>query len=182
MKLLDTLIHSGISSMEGNVVKRVAARGIILDGEEILLLYTKRYNDFSLPGGGLNEGEDPLLGLRRELSEETGARNVKVLSHYGLFDEYRPHHKPGADVLYMRSHFFVCSAERELGRPVMEAYEEANGMTPRWMNIHKAIEHNDRVIHGKHASMGLSVQRETYMLKHIARDLVGAGGSNQDST
>jgi ADP-ribose pyrophosphatase YjhB (NUDIX family) len=175
MTLIDTLIHPEISSIEGNVMKRVASRGIVLQGEEILLLYTKRYDDFSFPGGGLNEGEDPIIGLERELFEETGARNVKVLRHYGLFDEYRPFHKAGFDVLYMRSHFFLCSADRELGSPMMESYEKANGMAPRWINIYTAIGHNERVIKEKHASMGLSIQRETLMLKRIANDMCSAG-------
>lgn len=153
-------------------MKRVAARAIVLHGEEILLLYTKRYDDFSFPGGGLNEEEDLEAGLQRELFEETGARNIEVLRHYCFFDEYRPYHKPGFDVLYMRSHFFLCGADRELGSPIMESYEKANGMVPRWINIHHAIVHNETVLEVQPATMGLSIQRETVMLKHVAKDLL----------
>jgi ADP-ribose pyrophosphatase YjhB (NUDIX family) len=172
MTLIDTLIHPDIRSTDAHAMKRVAARAIVLHGEDILLLYTRRYDDFSFPGGGVNEEEDLEAGLRRELIEETGARNVGVVRHYGLIDEYRPYHKPEFDVLYMRSHFFVCTADRELGSPLMESYETANGMTPQWINIHQAISHNEALLAGRPPTMGLSVQRETLMLKHVARDLL----------
>lgn len=70
----------------------------------------------------------------------------------------------------MRSHFYLCSADRELDSPMMESYEKTNGMEPRWINIHAAIAHNERVMKEQRASMGLSIQRETLMLRRIAQD------------
>ncbi|MCV5990058.1 hypothetical protein OFO94_28765, partial [Escherichia coli] len=29
---------------------------ILLDGEDVLLLYTERYHDYTLPGGGIDDG------------------------------------------------------------------------------------------------------------------------------
>jgi 8-oxo-dGTP pyrophosphatase MutT (NUDIX family) len=172
MVLLHTLIHPDLPSLSGKILERQAVRAIVLHEEDILLLFTKRYNDYSFPGGGLHVGEDAHLGLRRELEEETGARNVQILRHYGYVDEYRPHHKPEYDLMYMRSHFYVCHADPELGKTAMESYEHANGMTPHWINIHRAIEHNEQVIAAKSASMGLSIQRETLMLKQVVSELL----------
>jgi 8-oxo-dGTP pyrophosphatase MutT (NUDIX family) len=168
MKKIDTLIHPNLSSLNGRAYERLAVRAIVLHGKEILLLYTRRYDDFSFPGGGVNVTEDPVLGLQRELREETGARNACVLEHYGYIDEYRPHPKPGYDLTYMRSHFYVCQVDRELGDTAMESYELANGMVPHWTNIHQAIAHNEHVLAANPASIGLSIHRETYMLKHVA--------------
>lgn len=172
MTLLHTINHSGIRAIEGSVFKRVAARAIVLHGQDILLLYTRRYNDYSFPGGGLNSGEDAIDGLRRELVEETGARNIQVLRHYGYVDEYRPHRHPGYDLMAMRSHFYLCSAEQELGNTALEAYEQANGMSPQWINIHKAVAHNEAVLAEKPPGMGLSIERETLMLKRVVRELL----------
>jgi len=58
MKLLKELIHPELSSRNGRVFRRHAARGIVLRDDRILLLFTERYSDFSLPGGGIDEGED----------------------------------------------------------------------------------------------------------------------------
>jgi 8-oxo-dGTP pyrophosphatase MutT (NUDIX family) len=84
----------------------------VLRQASILLLFTERYNDFSFPGGGVDPGEDLEVGLRRELEEETGTRNVRVQSHAGYIEEFRPHKRSGFDLMHMTSHFFVSLDER----------------------------------------------------------------------
>jgi hypothetical protein len=83
MRLLKTAIHPDIPPediLPGSnltIVTRHAARGIVIKGESILLLYTQRYHDYSLPGGGID--------------------NIKAFARY---DEYRPWYKSNADVIH----------------------------------------------------------------------------------
>lgn len=172
MALLHTLIHPGVT-IGGRMFERQAVRAIVLREREILLLYTRRYDDYSFPGGGLDAGEEQVVGLRRELLEETGAVEVHVERYAGYLDEYRPPLKGGAyDVLFMRSHFHLCRINGELGEARPEAYELANGMVPRWIDIDAAIAHNRRVLGDKPSSMGLSIQRETWMLAYVLENMV----------
>lgn len=58
---------------------RVAAYAIITDAEDRLLLAhwaEGRHRAWTLPGGGLEAGEDPAHAVRREVREETGYRAV----------------------------------------------------------------------------------------------------------
>ena len=48
MQLIEKLIHPQLTFLSGNVLRRQAARGIVLREETILLLFTERFNDFSL--------------------------------------------------------------------------------------------------------------------------------------
>lgn len=169
MRLIATL-NNELYHPELRIFERRAARGIILRGEEILLLYTRRYNDYSLPGGGIDEGEDLLCGLRRELAEETGARDIQVLHPFGVLEEYRPWYKPEHDLMFMRSYLYECSVAGELGKVKMEDYEIANGMEVVWMDIHEAIAHNRAVMAAQEASMGLSIARETLILELVVRE------------
>jgi len=48
-------------------------------------MYTQRYEDYSLPGGGLDDEEDKVEGMIRELSEETGAKDITNIQAFGLW-------------------------------------------------------------------------------------------------
>ncbi|MCZ2722944.1 NUDIX hydrolase [Marinomonas sp. 15G1-11] len=171
MRLLRSSTHKGITDLSGSMFTRKAARGIILDGENILLLYTQRYHDYTLPGGGIDEGENHIDGLVRELEEETGAHNVSNIREFGLYEEYRPWHKEDFDIVHMMSYCYVCDIDNDLKATKLEQYEIQNGMTPVWKNIHQAIAHNEETL-SKSPKKGLSIERETFLLKRIVEELL----------
>ncbi|WP_285114767.1 NUDIX hydrolase [Leifsonia sp. fls2-241-R2A-40a] len=55
---------------------RVAAYGVITDGYRILLAHWNENgrSGWTLPGGGIDPGEDPADAVVREIAEETGYR------------------------------------------------------------------------------------------------------------
>ena len=176
MRLLKSTIHPDVtpialSSSDKQLFIRKASRAIVLNGDNILLLYTKRYHDYSLPGGGIDKGESNIEGLVRELKEETGAHNVKNIVDFGLYEEFRPWHKDNFDIVHMQSYCYTCTIDDELLEPELEAHELSNGMHPVWMNIHQAIAHNEKTI-AKSDKKGLSIERETFLLKLIVSELL----------
>ncbi|OOE44876.1 DNA mismatch repair protein MutT [Salinivibrio kushneri] len=150
------------------IIKRNAARAIALDGDEILLMYTARYDDYSLPGGGMDEGETLEQAMIRELEEETGAQQIRDIRPFGCFEEYRPWYRDGADVMHMLSYCFYCRVDRDLGTPTFEHYEINNGMRPVWVSIDHAIAHNKAVMANSEKA-GQSLVRETMLLEMIAQ-------------
>ena len=52
------------------------AYAVVVAGAQILLVFSPEHDAWTLPGGGLNFGEDPLAGVEREVFEETGLRVV----------------------------------------------------------------------------------------------------------
>lgn len=177
MQLLKTAFHPDFSvadispESELNLIERHAARAIVLQGHDILLLYTARYHDYSLPGGGIADGEDEITGLIRELQEETGAQGVRNIKAFARYDEYRPWPKAGADIIHMISYCYVCEIDDELGDTAFESHEVNNGMKPMWVNIHEAIAHNEDVM-ANSDKKGLSIERENYLLKQIVERLI----------
>lgn len=171
MRLIKKMTHKDIKKIEGKIYKRRASRGIIVKDSKILLLYTERYNDYSFPGGGVDDGEDLITGLKRELVEEVGAQNIEVLDSFGYIDEYRPHHKANYDFMHMLSYFYICQIDEVLQPAQLERHEIANGMSPVWIDIEEAIEHNKQVMAKKEATMGMSIERETLALELVAKEL-----------
>jgi ADP-ribose pyrophosphatase YjhB (NUDIX family) len=53
---------------------RVAAYGVIVDDDRILLAHWRENgrSGWTLPGGGIDPGEDPVDAVVREIAEETG--------------------------------------------------------------------------------------------------------------
>ncbi|MDN3611807.1 NUDIX hydrolase [Vibrio ostreicida] len=172
MRHLKTAIHPQLDHLDNKtIIQRQAARAIVLDGEDILLLYTERYHDYSIPGGGIDQGEDILAGLVRELREETGAQNIHSIKPFGLYEEFRPWYKDEADVMHMHSFCYTCKIDRQLGDTDYEDYEIKNGMKAEWINIHKAIAHNEQTM-SHSPKKGMSIERETYLLHLIAKDML----------
>ncbi len=54
----------------------------------------------------------------------------------------------------------------------MESYEIANGMKPVWVSVTEAMHHNRQVMGSREKTMGQSIQRETFMLEKISRELL----------
>jgi len=172
MRHLHKSVHPEIQNLESKTIfERRATRAITLKGDDILLLYTERYHDYSLPGGGLDSNEDLVEGMIRELKEETGANNITDVAEYGIYEEYRPWYKPDFDVQHMISYCFTCNIDKELGDTNYEHYEVSNGMKPVWINIHKAIAHNEETIKNS-KKKGMSIERETFLLRKIVEELL----------
>ncbi len=170
MSILRSTTHPDVESLN-NSFQRIATRGIITRGKEILLIFTKRYHDYSLPGGGVDKGEDIISGLIREVEEETGARNIRNIQPYGIYEEFRPWYKDDFDTVHMQSYCFTCETDRELGTPRLEENEIKNGVSALWIDIEDAISHNLAVM-ANNPKAGLSIERETYLLKKIATEMI----------
>ncbi|PJE54968.1 NUDIX domain-containing protein [Marinomonas sp. A3A] len=171
MRLLKSSIHPSLESLDQSSFLRLAARGIILKGEDILMLYTQRYDDYTLPGGGIDEGENQVEGLIRELTEETGARNIRNVEAFGLYEEFRPWNRDGFEIMQMKSYCYTCEIDEQLGETSLEDYEVKNGMKPVWINVHDAIKHNLDTIKNSDKK-GMSIERETFLLSMIRDELL----------
>lgn len=173
MRLLKSTVHPDITSLDQACFVRLAARGMILKGEHILMLYTQRYDDYTLPGGGIDEGENQVEGLIRELTEETGAQNIRHPELFGLYEEFRPWYKDGYDIMHMKSYCYTCEIDEQLGETSLEDYEVKNGMKAVWINIHDAIQHNLDTMENSDKK-GMSIERETFLLSLIRDELLSS--------
>ena len=144
MQLLKTAFHPDISPADIapdsglTLIVRHATRAIVLRGEDILLLYTQHYDDYSLPGGGIAEGEDQVAGLIRELQEETGAQGIRNVKAFARYDEYRPWYKADADIIHITNQagtrtFNVVTEYSQLSHNDLVSWANANivGKTTR---------------------------------------------------
>ncbi len=109
---------------------RTACRGIVMQGEKILLSYEKRKDQYGIPGGGPENAETPEECCAREIAEETG---IVVSAEQALFTV-----KEFYEEWCYVTHFFFCRAIGETERK-LTAREAAVGMIPLWVDIKEAL-------------------------------------------
>ena len=68
---------------------RITARAVVKNQEgKYAVMYAESWGLHSLPGGGVEEGEDVLTALRREIYEETGC-SCDEIRELGIVSENR---------------------------------------------------------------------------------------------
>jgi len=68
-----------------NCFYRISVKALILDEQKRFLLTLEDKGLWELPGGGLDFGEDPIDGLKREIKEEMGLEVVNIKSQPSYF-------------------------------------------------------------------------------------------------
>jgi len=99
----------------------VSIKGVCVQREKVLLLHNER-DEWELPGGKLELGEDPPACLAREISEETGW-SVTVGP---ILDTWQYHIRDGVDVLIVT---YGCDVETNADPQVSHEHKEAGLFT-----------------------------------------------------
>lgn len=81
LELLKEFFRVPSLSVRKKMITRMTARGIILDGRALLLLYSKRNGDYMFPGGGLkrmviDKSLSPTVDLDLDMIDADLAPNV----------------------------------------------------------------------------------------------------------
>lgn len=105
---------------------RTACRGIIIDGNKILLSYETVTDQWMIPGGGLENGETERACCIREIAEETGCM-VETSECMLEIDEYYEDWK-------WVNKYFICKV---IGTTEIKQTqrEQEVGMIPKWLTI-----------------------------------------------
>ena len=68
---------------------RYGARGIVIRNDGKIAVFNKsKKNEYKLPGGGIEENENPKEAFKREVLEETGCI-IEIIDELGTTEEYK---------------------------------------------------------------------------------------------
>lgn len=113
---------------------REAGRAVVLDNENMVaLLHVTKENYYKLPGGGLEDGEDKIIALKRECIEEIGC-DIEVTNEIGTIVEYRKIFS-----LKQISYCYLAKIKGEKGKPDFTEEEKEGGFEVVWVTFDEAI-------------------------------------------
>ena len=170
MKTLTTIFRHPDANPQGTTIERQAVRGIILQGEQLLLLYSPVAREYKFPGGGVDDGETLEAALEREILEECGARLTRVVCEIGSIVEYDHAKEPVFETFKMTSHNFVCEVDAFVAPQALEGYEVRLAFQPVWVEIDEALALNKSRLELPDPSPWLT--REIFTLEYVRDNLI----------
>ncbi len=116
-------------------VLRKAARAVVFnERKEMAFQFVSKHNYYKLPGGGVEQGETILDALKREIREEVGCEDIKVINEIGIIIEYRNKF----DILQI-SYCYLAKTLGKIDSPDYDKEEIEEGLESLWVPIDKAI-------------------------------------------
>ncbi len=167
MKQLGDTIVSNNLNFKMKETHRTAARGIIKHGNEVLMIHCAYFNDYTFPGGGVEEGEDPILALHRECMEEAGVVVKDIKPFYKIVEN-----REIDDDTYLmhESLFYLCEVESYCDTN-LESYEVELGYKAVWISIDEAIMRDEeRMSELKETDYKGVLERELRILRALKED------------
>ena len=146
MKLICELNDKHLLGRDGlsNQPPRRTARAIVRNPEgKYAVMYAEKYNLYSLPGGGIEAGEDTLTALRREVLEETGCF-CDDIQELGIVTENR------GTLDYTQINYYYVVAVHRAGESHLTEAEQASRTSVQWHTLEAMVrlienQHFDRV-------------------------------------
>lgn len=118
---------------------RHAVRSIILRGNTVAMVKSETKGFYQFPGGGIQPGESHEQALIRETLEETGLTVIPGTSRpLGIVREVRASQFAPETIFDQTSYYYFADAEEELGKQVLDDYEQEQGYTLEWVDMEKA--------------------------------------------
>ena len=132
MKTIATLTDMTVLGLPGlsAAAPRLTARAVVRRADGLFaVMYAAKFGLHSLPGGGVEPGEDPVAALRREIAEETGCL-CETIRPIGVVEENRAH----ADYTQRSYYYYVTTAGASQASALTEG-EAANGTGVQWHTL-----------------------------------------------
>lgn len=134
MKQIKLINVENVSEDEAAKYKaREAVRAVVFDDKKMIgVIHSTKKHYYTLPGGGIEEGETKISALKRECKEEIGC-DVKIIKELGSTLEYQKHYK-----LRQTSYCYLAKVVGQKGVSSLTDYEIERGFETVWLTFEDA--------------------------------------------
>ena len=118
------------TNLNTDVRLKIASRALIIKDNKVAILYSKKYEFFMTPGGGVDQDESLEEACIREAKEETGLI-INPTKQIALLETNYPR-------LRIKHNYFLCELLEELDRVQMTEQETDQDLELKWMTLEEA--------------------------------------------
>ena len=166
MRLLFTLDTKDYDPA-GTVLVRPSVRGIFIESGKVHMVYSKKYDYYKFPGGGIEPGESHTQTLVREAAEEAGLTILpESILPYGRV--HRIQRAEGVDCFIQENYYYLCKAAPGATRQKLDDYEADAGFVPVLTRPESVIRTNRFSPHGP--ADQIMLEREARVLELLQRE------------
>ena len=152
---------------DDEVVVRPSARSIIIENHKIIMVYSKKYDYYKFPGGGIEVGETPIDAAIRETYEEAGLIIEKHdLQEFGIVK--RTEKLANNQVFRQDNYYYLVNKYRKGLSQKLDEYEFLEGYTLVYADPIVAIKTNLCNDHGP--ANKIMLQREAMVLEILIKE------------
>lgn len=150
---------------------RPSARGIILKGDKIALVYSGREHYYKFPGGGIQGGEDKKAAIVREVREETGLVVIPdSIREFGSVLRRQKSDKSENTVFEQENFYYICDVETANIGQELDEYEREARFVLKIVPIDEAIRANDEY-HSDNYFDEIMIKRELRVLQMVKEQM-----------
>ena len=152
---------------------RNSARSIMISGGQVAMVHSLKYDYYKFPGGGIEDGENPVDAMIRETMEEAGLKVLpETVREYGVVHRIQKSTVADNECFIQDNYYYLCKAADTVESQNLDDYEAEERFTLEYIDPKTAIETNRRADHGPKDPVML--EREARVLEMlIAEGLFG---------
>ena len=125
---------------------RDSARSIIIKDGRIAMIHSQKYDYYKFPGGGIENGENPVEAMIRETQEEAGLMVLpETVKEYGYVHRIQKSDQNPSECFVQDNYYYLCDAVDGLVSQNLDDYEKKESYRLEYVEPALAIKKNLRV-------------------------------------
>lgn len=149
--------------------RRPSVRAVIIKDGMVAMVYSRKFDYYKFPGGGIEKDESHTETLLREVREETGLIVIPdTVREYGSVLRIQRSCVDENVVFEQENFYYFCETEEGCGKQSLDEYENEEGFTLEFVSPVHAIEVNRTHDHAVYDL--LLIEREAKVLEKLIAD------------
>lgn len=133
---------------------RNSARSIIISHKRLAMIHSMRYDYYKFPGGGIENGEDPIAAMIRETREEAGlVVKPETVKEYGYVHRIQKSGKDPLECFVQDNYYYLCQVAQETVPQCLDSYESKENYALEYVDPQVVIRKNRSVTHSPYDPM-----------------------------